>query len=137
MLRLGISQRAIAFAFVLDHKSPHRRPRVEADPLNGSGQSEELQDANTPPIEINLVPLQSMTSGSRMGVMIVMPAFAKGEQRHPPTVARILAGIKASTSPHVRRRVDQPSGVQRQRYAQEDSPQQNVPTAKQEQRHAD
>jgi len=47
-----------------------------------------------------------------MRMMVVVPAFAERNQRHPPVVARIIAGVEPAPAPHVRRGVDQPSGMQ-------------------------
>lgn len=67
-----------------------------------------------------------------MRVMVVVPALAKGEQGHPPTVARVFAGLEASPAPHMRGRVHQPGRVQPDRYSHKDSPQQDTPTAERE-----
>ena len=49
-------------------------------------QAEQLQHSNAIPVEVNLIPRQAVFGGSRMSVMIVVPAFAKGKQRHPPAI---------------------------------------------------
>ena len=58
-----------------------------------------------------------------MGVVVVVPAFAAGEQRDPPAVAGVVAGFKAAAAPHVGGGVDQPGGVQAERDAQQNAPQ--------------
>ena len=58
-----------------------------------------------------------------MGVMVVVPALAAGEQSYPETVARVVVGFKAALAPHVGCRVDQPGGVQAEGDAQQSAPQ--------------
>ncbi len=59
----------------------------EAHPFDRSCQSEELHDANAPPVEIDLVLGKSMARRGWIRMMIVVPAFAKSQQRDPPTVS--------------------------------------------------
>src|SRR5215472_12441400 len=56
-------------------------------------------------------------------MVVVVPAFAAGEQGHPPAVARVVAGFKAAAAPHVGGGVDEPGGVEADGDAQQDSPQ--------------
>jgi hypothetical protein len=65
--------------------------------------------------------------------MIVVPSFTEREQRHPPTVSRIIIGSKSTPTPHMRRGVDQPGGVQVENYSKEDAPHQDRPTSQAEQ----
>jgi hypothetical protein len=58
-----------------------------------------------------------------MSVMVVVPAFAERKPRNPPIVARIVTGVEAAASPHVRGRVDEPRGVQTENDAQKYAPQ--------------
>ena len=59
----------------------------------------------------------------RMRVVIIVPAFAKGEKSDPPAIAGIVTGFKAAPSPHVCRRIDQPGGVEPDHYPQTAGPQ--------------
>src|SRR5262245_9766875 len=63
-----------------------------------------------------------MTSRGRMGVMVIVPAFPKGQPGHPPVVARIVTRCEPAASPHVCRGVDQPGRVQTQDHAQAQPP---------------
>ena len=72
----------------------------------------------------------------RKGVMIVVPAFAEGQDRHPETVRGVVAGHEALRTPHVRRGVHQPGGVQPKHGADKRAPQQVGPPAEDEQKHA-
>ena len=51
-----------------------------------------------------------------------MPAFAEGEQRHPPAIARIVASDEPAAAPHVGRRIHEPGGMQSDYNAQADAP---------------
>src|SRR6185312_5170383 len=46
-------------------------------------QAKSAQDSDGVPVHINFIPGQPMPCRLRMSVMIVVPAFAIGEQRHP------------------------------------------------------
>ena len=41
-----------------------------------------------------------MASGGRMSVMVVVPAFAEGDQRYPPVIAGVVTGVKRRL-PHI------------------------------------
>ena len=49
---------------------------------------------------------------TRVRVVIVVPAFAERQERHPPAVARVVARLEAAEPYYVRGRVDQPRAVQ-------------------------
>ena len=76
------------------------------------GDPEQPQDLDQKPGRIELVPGQAMARRGRMRVVIVVPAFAEGDQGDPPVVPGIVAGVEAARAPHVRGGVDQPGGVQ-------------------------
>ena len=92
--------------------------RVRLRNLDRLRDTEELQDLDLNPRRIELVPCQTVPRRSRMRVMVIVPAFAERNQRYPPVVARIVVGGKPPRAPHVRRRVDQPGGVQPEHDAQ-------------------
>src|ERR1700730_15107809 len=50
-------------------------------------QPQKLHDANAPPVDVDLVPGQSMAGRGWVRMMIIVPAFTKGQQRHPPVVS--------------------------------------------------
>ena len=53
-----------------------------------------FQGPDTVPVEIKFVPFEAVTGRNRMGVVIVVPAFSKGHDRHPPAVRGKIAGDK-------------------------------------------
>ena len=102
--------------------------RVELGHLNLLRQANLRQQPDAPEVGIDLVPGQAVARGHRMRVVVVVPAFAAGQQRHPPVVARVVAGFKAAAAPQVRRRVHQPGSVQTQCHAQQTRPTAPWPT---------
>ena len=64
-----------------------------------------------------------------MRVMVVVPSFAKRQQRDPPTVARIVAGFEPRLPPQMRGGIDQPGSVEGQGQTEEYSPQHYAPTS--------
>ncbi len=68
---------------------------------NRPGDAEEFQQAYVDVGKIQLIPGQAVAGGCRVGVVVVVPAFAEGEQGDPPVVARIVACGEAAASPHV------------------------------------
>ena len=86
------------------------------------GEADKAQCGDAIPVRVELVPGQAVTGGLRMGVMVVVPSFAKGQQRHPEAVARGVSGGKSARAPHVGGGVDQPGGVQAEHGAKEDAP---------------
>ena len=93
--------------------------------------------ADAEPVEVELIPGQAVAGRHRMRVMIVVPALAEGEHRHPPVVRRIIARLESSRAPEVRGRVHQPCAVQAKRRAEEHRPEHVRDTAKREQREPD
>jgi len=58
--------------------------------------------------------------------MVVMPAFAAGENGYPPVVAGVVFGLEAALSPEVSGRVDEPGGVETDSDAEEGSPEEHA-----------
>src|SRR5260370_21809399 len=58
-----------------------------------------------------------------------MPAFAAGEERDSPVVARVVLGLEAAFAPEVRRGVHEPGGVQADGDAEEGSPENHADCA--------
>src|SRR5271165_2991632 len=90
--------------------------------MNLFGQMQLLQDPDAVPVQVNLIPAQAVARRSGMGVMIVVPAFAEREHGHHEVIRGGVAGNETARAPDVRCRIHQPSGMQTQSGAQEDSP---------------
>jgi len=65
-----------------------------------------------------------VTGRRGMRVVVVVPAFAEGEQRDDDVVAGIVAGGEAAGAPQVGYRVYRPGGVQAEGEAHAGGPQQ-------------
>ena len=89
--------------------------RIEPGDLDFFRKTDLGEQPNAVVVDIELVPGEAMTSTDRMGMVVVVPAFASGEKCDPPVVARVVAGLKAALAPEVRGGVDQPCGVQAER----------------------
>ena len=107
-----------------------------ADELDRLSQPQKFHYANAPPVEVNLVPRKSMPRRGWVSMVIIVPPFAKGQQRDPPIIPRIIVGNEAARAPHVCSRVNQPCRMQVESDAEENAPHQIWPTAEDEQRHA-
>jgi hypothetical protein len=70
-----------------------------------------------------------VTGADRVGMVVVVPAFASGEQSNPPGVAGVILGFEAARAEHVGGRVDQPGGVQADDDAEEGSPEHHAEAA--------
>src|ERR1700722_1278033 len=72
-----------------------------------------------------------------MSVMVVVPALAEGEQSDPEAVLGSVGGEKPARPPHVGGRVYEPGGVQPDDRAEEDSPQNELPSTDSKQHDAE
>src|SRR5215204_7256825 len=82
------------------------RNLLPANKVDAPCQAQQLQDSDAIPIDINLVPLQTVFRGSRKRMMVVVPSLAERQQRNPPTVGRIVSRFKTSFAPQVSRRIN-------------------------------
>jgi hypothetical protein len=91
-------------------------------------QTTDSQDGDAVPVGIELVPCQTVTRGLRMGVVVVVPAFAEGEQSDPHAIAGGVAGREPSRTPHVCSGVYEPGAVETDDGAEEDAPEEIGPS---------
>ena len=77
-------------------------------------------------MQVELPPRVSVTSCARIGVMIVVPAFAVGEEADQNIVAAILAGFVVTIPPTMRHGIDGPRRMQVQDGAYEHAPHQEA-----------
>ena len=68
---------------------------------NGLRYPEELEDPDLNPGQVELIPRQSMPCRGGVRVVVVVPAFAGGDQSNQPVVAGVIAGFKPAAAPHV------------------------------------
>ncbi len=67
-----------------------------------------------------------MAGADGVGVVVVVPAFAAGEDGDPPVVAGVVLGLEAALAPEVGGGVDEPGGVEAEGDAEEGSPEQHA-----------
>lgn len=77
-------------------------------------QAEFFQDLQDVVGDVDLPPKEALVGARHVVVMVVVPAFTHGQKREPEVVAaRVFRGV-ATTSPHVRERVDGEGRVQQE-----------------------
>src|SRR5436190_18172849 len=74
-----------------------RRYRLEV-----AHQAQHLQHAQPVEGEVELPPAEALARAAREEVVVVVPAFAEGQQGQPGVVAAVVAGGEAAASPAVR-----------------------------------
>ena len=80
-------------------------------------------------VDVELVPGEAVAGTDGVGVVVVMPAFAAGEDGNPPVVAGVVFGLEATLAPEVRGGVDEPGGVEANGDAEEGSPEEHAESA--------
>ena len=55
-------------------------------------------------------------------MMIIVPAFAEGQQRHPPAVGRSVCGVVVAVANHVARAIDKKGTVKAHNNADKNTP---------------
>src|SRR5580704_4043744 len=98
-----------------------QRPR-QRSLVNPVNQSELLEHPNSVKVEVELVPLQPVSSRNRVGVMVVMPTISETDQRDPPIVGRRITSLKASRTPDMRGRVHDPRRMKSQDGSKKSAP---------------
>src|SRR6266699_5751136 len=86
--------------------------------------------------DVDLPPKESLARRGHEVMMIVVPAFAEGEQREEPVVAAGVGGLVAARAKEVRERIDGESVMPQKHRAQAEAPHKQVPSANQPQCHA-
>ena len=56
------------------------------------GEAEEAEDGDSVPVGIEFEPGEAVTGGLRVSVVVVVPAFAEGEESNPEAVAGGVVG---------------------------------------------
>jgi hypothetical protein len=95
---------------------------IEFGYLNFFGEADFAEDPDAVVVDIELVPGETVTCADWVGVVVVVPALATGEDGDPPVVAGVVLGFKASLAPEVSGGVDQPCGMKADGDAEEGSP---------------
>ena len=98
---------------------------VVAGDLDLCGEAELGEEPDAVVVGVELVPGEAVAGADGMGVVVVVPSLAAGEEGDPPGVARVVVGVEAAGAEDVGGGVDQPGGVQAEGDAQEGSPEQH------------
>jgi hypothetical protein len=69
---------------------------MEGASFDVPGQAADPEDGDAVPVGVELVPGKAVTGGLGMGVVVVVPALAKGEESYPETVPGGVGGGKPS-----------------------------------------
>src|SRR5688572_18887299 len=77
-----------------------------ADPDHVPSEMAVLESADGPASRVELPAAQSVTSGGRERVVVVVPGLAEGERREPGEVAGLIAGGERPPAEVVAERVD-------------------------------
>src|SRR5450631_2255861 len=64
--------------------------------------------ANAIPIQIELVPCETVTGRLRFGVVVIMPALPEGQHGDPKAVSRVVVSLESLRPPHMRGGIDEP-----------------------------
>src|SRR5271169_5810807 len=79
--------------------------------LDAFGEADFGEEPDAVVVDVELVPGETVARADGMGVVVVVPAFASGEESDPPVVAGVVLGFEAALAPEVRGGVDEPCGV--------------------------
>src|ERR1700674_2172477 len=64
--------------------------------VNVPGQPQLLKHPDAIPVDVDFIPLQAMSRGNRVRVMIVVPTLSKSQDCHPPVIGGIVASGEAA-----------------------------------------
>jgi hypothetical protein len=95
---------------------------IEFGDLNFFGEADLGEEPDAVVVDVEFIPLESVARTDGVGVVVVVPAFAAGEQSDPPVVAGIILGFEAAPAPEVGGGVDEPGRVESDSDAKEGSP---------------
>jgi hypothetical protein len=102
---------------------------IEFGDMDFFGEANFAEEPDAVVVDIELVPGEAVTRADRVGVVVVVPAFAAGEQSDPPVVARVVFGLEAALAPEVGGGVDEPGGVEADGDAEEGCPEDHADCA--------
>src|SRR5271165_1413344 len=96
----------------------------ELDAFDVPSEADGLEGVDAVPIHVEFIPLQAVTRGLRRIVMVIVPAFAKGENGHPKAIPGKITSCETLRAPYVRGGIHEPGGVHTEDGAQENAPHQ-------------
>lgn len=92
-----------------------------------------FEQADRDPVDVDLVPGQAVTCGTRVSMVVIVPAFAPGDRGDQAVVSRIVACLEPARSPQMSCGINQPRKVPADDGFQEYAPQDHRPAADREQ----
>src|SRR5579863_5010713 len=98
------------------------KPAVQLGHFEIGSESDALQNVDQNPGVVDLVPGQPVANRCWMGMVVVVPAFAKRQCGNPPVVPRVVARGKPASAPHMSSGIDQPRGVQTKNHPHTNAP---------------
>ena len=100
--------------------------RIELRNLDFFCEADFFEQPDAVVVDVELVPGEAVTSADGVGVVVVVPAFAAGEDGDPPVVAGVVLGLEAALAPEMSCGVDEPCGMEAKSYAEERSPEEHA-----------
>ncbi len=82
--------------------------------------------------DVDFPPVEALRGGHHVVVMIVVPAFAQGDEGQQEAVAAVVIGLEASFSEEMGQGVDGGGGVEQRGGADEESPDEQLPAVRAE-----
>src|SRR5882672_5468488 len=76
-----------------------------------AGQSKPRQNANGQISVINFPPAMTVARRARIGMVVVMPAFAIGDEADDDVVAAVFVGLVVPVTPQMRHRINSPRNM--------------------------
>jgi hypothetical protein len=89
--------------FFLEKYKDQVETQANKNPLHQARPRQRLEQVEG---RVDLPPAKALAGAALIGVVIVVPAFAHGEQRQQPVVARVVTGDIAPAAAHMRQRID-------------------------------
>jgi hypothetical protein len=102
---------------------------IEFSDLDLLGETDFGEEPDAVVVDVELVPFEAVAGADGVGVVVVVPAFAAGEDGDPPVVAGVVLGLEAALAPEVRGGVDEPGGVESNGDPEEGSPENHAESA--------
>src|ERR1039458_9375028 len=68
----------------------------ELGDLDFLGDAEFFEQPDAVVVGVELIPGEAVAAGGGMGVMVVVPSFAAGEESDPPGVAGVVLGVETA-----------------------------------------
>src|SRR5580700_3879651 len=102
--------------------------------VSGAGHGLEIPDQTGPRERLEqivgnvyLPPVKALARGAHKAVMVVVPAFAEGDEREDQAVAAVVPGLVTSFAEQVRKGIDAGRGVKQRRGADKEAPDEQLP----------